>query len=110
MKLDRADPSRGGVGKYAVLNLRKVDCLGQTDKVNAQLAMITLHEIGVLNYGLVGSEHEFFVLMLKDIHAEPALRAYANSAGKFRDMEYAVDVDRLADRAGGNHPLHKLPD
>lgn len=56
-----------------------------------------------------GSAEEFFVLKLKDLHSEPALRAYADSV-RARDPEFAADLDALAARAGRNHPNCKQPD
>ena len=56
-----------------------------------------------------GSADEFFVLKLKDLHSEPALRAYANSV-RAHDPEFAADLDALAARAGKNHPNCKQPD
>ena len=56
-----------------------------------------------------GSDEEFFVIKLKDRFSQAALRAYAEAAREF-DPEYAGEVDELADRAGPNHRLCKLPD
>ena len=87
MKLDR-NINPDGLGKYRLWDERKqawVDDCG------------------------VGEEHEFFVIMLKDRHAEDALVAYANSI-QGRDMEFAVDVMDLANRAGHRSPFCKDPD
>lgn len=56
-----------------------------------------------------GGTDEFFVLKLKDLHSEPALRAYAESV-RAHDPEFAADIDALAARAGRNHPDCKQPD
>jgi hypothetical protein len=56
-----------------------------------------------------GEEHEFFVIMLKDINANRALLAYAESIEP-KDPEFAQAVRVLADRAGINHPNCKEPD
>jgi len=77
MKLDRnINPS--GRGKYALRNERT--------------------GLDVTDCG-PGEEHEFFVLMMKDRHAQAALDAYADSIGKM-DPEFAAEVRDLADRAG----------
>lgn len=56
-----------------------------------------------------GGQDEFFVLMLKDRHAQAALRAYAESV-RATDPEYAAEVDELASRAGPDSPFCKDPD
>ncbi len=56
-----------------------------------------------------GSRDEFFVLKLKDVNAEAALRAYSASAAA-HDPDYARAVAELADRAGPHHPDCKQPD
>lgn len=56
-----------------------------------------------------GDEHEFFVIMLKDVNAPSALLAYADSIDP-NDPEFAQAVRVLADRAGINHPNCKNPD
>lgn len=78
----------GGVGKYSVIDNR-------TGKV-------------VENSG-IGEENEFFVIMLKDIHAVPALGAYAASA-IHTDDEYATEIHNLMLRAGRNSKFCKEPD
>ena len=86
MKLDRNE-NPNGKGKYALLNLR-------TDKIE---------------WGLVGEPDEFFVIKLKDKHAQAALAAYANSIAH-DDPEFAEQVMGLAMRAGTNNPYCKDPD
>jgi len=56
-----------------------------------------------------GDEHEFFVIMLKDIHSVSALLAYARSIEP-HDREFAAAVTELATRAGVSHPNCKHPD
>ncbi len=56
-----------------------------------------------------GGENEFFVIMVKDRHAQAALMAYACSASE-TDMEFASDVFELAQRAGPASPFCKDPD
>lgn len=90
MKLDR-NINADGLGKYELKNLR-------TGEV-------------VTDCG-VGEEHEFFVIMLKDVHALPALLAYAQSA-EFQgteDSEWSDEVRSLARRSGVHSPFCKDPD
>lgn len=86
MSLDR-NKSKDGVGRYAVIDLRK----------------------NTVNFGEVGSDGEFFVLMLKDKYSREALLAYAIAA-KEDGHEWAEDVFELAKRAGYMHPKCKRPD
>jgi hypothetical protein len=53
---------------------------------------------------------DFFVLMLKDVHAQPALLAYAASCVQHNQMAYANEINNLAMRSGVAHPHCKLPD
>lgn len=62
-----------------------------------------------IEHGLPGTEGEFFVLKLKDIHAKDALEAYAQSI-KGWDPDFAAQVQELADRAGVDSPWCKEPD
>lgn len=87
MRLDR-NLHPGGVGKYSVIDNR-------TGKV--------VEESGI------GEQNEFFVIMLKEIHALPALGAYAASA-IHTDHEYATEVHNLMLRAGKNSKFCKEPD
>ena len=88
MKLDR-NINADGLGKYELRNLR-------TGEIVADCAP--------------GDEHEFFVIMLKDVNATPALRAYAASAHHHGDAEWASEVLMLADRSGSYSPFCKVPD
>ena len=85
MKLDH-NVNPDGKGKYALINLR-------TNQVH---------------WGELHSEHEFFVIKLKDKYAAAALFAYARAAGA-DDPEFAAEVRALAQRAH-NHPDSKQPD
>lgn len=87
MKLDR-NCHPNGQGKYELRNLR-------TGAV--------VQDVGE------GEEHEFFVIMLKDRHALPALAAYAASVFH-SDGEFAAEVRGLCDRAGFNSPFCREPD
>jgi hypothetical protein len=87
MKLDR-NINTNGLGKYRLWDERKqawVDDCGP------------------------GQEHEFFVIMLKDKHAQKALEAYAISIS-VDDPEFGAEVFELADRAGPNSPFCQDPD
>lgn len=111
MKLDRnTDPE--GRGKYAVVMLRAVDAMPDTDRAPIAEAIETLWQAGVLTYGIAGSPDEFFVLMLKDVHSRPALLSYADSVGRIRpiDHSYSADVGLLAERSGYRSPFCKIPD
>jgi len=86
MKLDR-NKNTNGLGKYALLNLRR----------------------NTVEWGEPMSSQEFFVIKLKDKHAEAALLAYAESVQK-EDPEFASEIKELASRAGENNPWCKSPD
>lgn len=111
MKLDRNDPSRAGRGKYAVLNLRKIDHfpVSSISAKEVKQALMFLAEHGVLDWGEAGSDSEFFVIRLKDEYALPALKAYANAA-EDDDFEYATEVRELARRSGRYSEFCKKPD
>lgn len=87
MKLDRNEAA-DGTGKYEVRNLR-------TGKV--------INDCGP------GEEHEFFVIMLKDLHALPALAAYAASIRDL-DSEFSEEVRELCKRAGRYSRFCQEPD
>ena len=113
MKLDRSINDNGR-GKYALLKLRKLDefteqgAFGELAKPIAD-AIKVLEDAGILDWGLDGSESEFFVMRLKDKYAGNALGHYALAAVK-DDPEYAAEVMALAKRAGSNSPFCKEPD
>lgn len=86
MQLDRN--LNGGLCKYQVTNLRTGEVIKNTG---------------------TGEENEFFVIMLKDINAKPALHAYAASAEK-TDLEYGKEVRELAERSGVDSIHCKVPD
>lgn len=102
MKLDR---SASGTGKYAIVNLRK------TDPKAVTISGVDGWFIprGELLFGAVGSDDEFFVMMLKDRYALMGLAAYADAARK-DDPEYADEIAHLSCRAGRFHPSCKRPD
>lgn len=109
MELDRTLNS-DGKGKYALINLRKLD--GNPQSV-AELVEMLLKNPEAVEFGNVGSENEFFVIKLKDIHADAALHAYAKDVldnGKPEHQPYAGQIIEMANRAGVVHPHCKNPD
>jgi hypothetical protein len=108
MKLDRnGDPL--GVGKYALVNIRKVRALDGIQAAMASDLITKLYALGVLETGEKGSSEEFFAIKLKDKYADKALIAYAEAA-QDADREYANDVYDLAARSGSHSPFCKQPD
>lgn len=115
MKLKR-NVSNDGHGKYAVVNLNKVEemCSPANDSFGRyaqeiKSALEILERRGVLSYGTEGARDEFFVVMLKDMAAQGALVGYATSIAHV-DRELADDVLELANRAGIGSPFCKAPD
>lgn len=107
MKLDRND-NADGVGKYALINLRRYRDL-PADKAQEAFDLLgKLDALGVIDKGARGASDEFFVIKLKDKYAAPALTAYANAAVE-DDQEWAEQVLALASRAE-HHPDRKQPD
>ena len=106
MKMDR-NLNEDGLGKYALINLRRLSLQGRTPEV--ENALQVLKKAGVLELGCVGDEDEFFPIKLKDINAKAALCAYAASAEK-TDLEWAKEVREMAERAGENSRFCKIPD
>ena len=120
MKLDR-NLTVDGDGKYALIRKRRIrelrnraaggDEAAVSDVDLMDAALTALAELGVLDDSVVGEPGEFFVLRLRDVFAEPALRAYAAAVrAKGEDEEYAADIDEMADRAGTRSPFSKHPD
>ena len=62
-----------------------------------------------VEHGKPNTEHEFFVIKLKDRHAKSALEAYAKSVEP-TDEQYAWQIYELAERAGVDNPWCKDPD
>ncbi len=105
MKLDR----NNGIGKYAVINMRNIKAAMESGETGVRNAIAVLEHHGLINYGPPGNENEFFVIMLKDAHADAALATYATLASA-DDPEYGADVLELARRSGTNSPFCKMPD
>jgi hypothetical protein len=98
-------------GKYGVIRMQKLpDEPGR--RADVDFALRTLETNGMLEWGDPGSENEFFVIMLKDIYAAAALKAYATAIlnDGDGDEEYADEVLHLAKRAGPNSGWCKKPD
>jgi hypothetical protein len=117
MKLDRNNPDRKGRNKYAVVSMRRFAKINEeappATREAVNNAMGVLFSAGVLNYGDVNTDREFFVIMLKDRFADAAIGAYAMRAvaqGGENFLEYGREVQKLADRAGVYSPFNKLPD
>lgn len=114
MKLDR-DENKDGLGKYAMVNLRKLsDQTGRSGpfkRWSPQVAQAikTLEEAGALEWGRPGEVDEFFTIKLRDENAGYALRAYAGAVG-VQDREYSEAIMALANRSGPNNPYCKKPD
>lgn len=105
MKLDRnLNPS--GKGKYALINLRKIEGDPRTAESMAQAISKNPESI---EFGLVGAPDEFWLIKLKDKYAGAALQAYADAA-RVDDPEYADQVEAMAMRAGANSAFCKKPD
>ena len=113
MKLDRNENANGR-GKYALLLLRKLrefEGPGTFDGLSPDIAAAieTLDKAGVIDWGIVGSESEFFVARLKDHNASPCLHGYAQSAEANGEYEWAEEVRDMARRAERS-PWKKRPD
>ncbi len=113
MKLDRNEGVEGR-GKYALLKLRSLENFrgpGPFADVDPEIvnAIQLLESEGLLDWGAVNTESEFFVIRLKDRNAKAALMAYAESVRE-KDGEFADEVVDLALRAGDYSPFCKDPD
>jgi hypothetical protein len=129
MKLDR-NINGTGRGKYGLVNNRKLqEYLAvlpggaksgmprsveeeelEFEAMKIHNAVRFLEDMGILDWGLEGTASEFFVVKLRDQHAEDALTAYARSALNGGDVEYYHDVRALSDRAGIFSPFCKKPE
>lgn len=112
MKLDRNIPGNEGRGKYALILLRKLatyepEGAFATNQVMDAIAL--LDREGLIDWGTIGSESEFFLMRLKDRSAHNGLVGYACDAESY-DPEWASEVREMAMRAGPFHPSCKQPD
>lgn len=112
MKLDRNENGNGR-GKYALLLLRKLaDFESGTFRElapNIASAIETLDKAGLIDWGIVGTESEFFVIKLKDHNATESLHAYAAKAYAHGEEEWSAEVREMARRAAAS-PWKKRPD
>ena len=113
-RLDR-NVNCDGLGKYALLKLRELrsyedGIVPGSYRASIQDALDTLEDAGILDWGVAGTEAEFFVIRLKDQYARPALLAYAREARGAGDHGYAADIVEMANRAGPASPFCKRPD
>lgn len=106
MKLDRNDK---GIGKYALVNMRKITALSPEQRENVDEALKELEHAGVLEYGKVGECDEFFVIKLRDAFAFGGLTGYAIAAS-IKDKELAEEIEHLTARSGPFSPYCKDPD
>ena len=115
MKLDRNIEGNEGRGKYALLMTRAIDRFRPHEPFGIvpqgiKNAIRTLEKRGIISWGEVGSEDEFFVIRLKDKYAAQALFAYAEAADEDGSREWASEVRDMAMRAGHAHPNCQKPD
>ena len=108
MKLDR-NKNPDGRGKYALLKLRNWPAPDSPDANAVLEAMQTFERLGILDWGVTGTESEFMVIRLKDRYAKAALAAYAREA-VMDDVEYGGEIWELARRAGPASKWCKIPD
>lgn len=86
MKLDR-NINRGGGGKYALVNMRKLlplldkEAGGElsTEEIGTLHCFRVLVQNGVITLGNESPGEQFFVMKYKDKFTAPALIAYANA-------------------------------
>lgn len=111
MKLDR-NQNPDGLGKYAILALRELaDIRADDGSLPSEIrdAIATLDNAGIIQWGRVGEEDEFFLVKLRDVNAPGALEGYAQKANT-TDPEFAAEVRSMLSRAGSLSPFCKTPD
>lgn len=108
MNLKR-NTTKTGVCKYAILRLDLIEQeLGSEvdmESIKAKLGGLARF----VEFGLPNTEDEFFVIKLKDINAHHTLVEYASRA-MLQDVDYAEDIQELAERAGPYSQWAHLPD
>lgn len=114
MKMDR-DVNADGTGKYALVNMREIKRIGGVKghhNPDIAAALHTLELNGLIDYGQVGTESEFFVMKLKDKFSYRGLLGYMKGVElePEPDYEYAKAILDMAGRAGPYSPFCKLPD
>lgn len=96
MKLDR-NKNPDGRGKYAVINLRKVDDSTYNEMLeNRRDKTAFALDSDCLQLG-DEKDGQFFVLKYKDVFAAPALRAYARACRRYATEAPAVGKDEKAE-------------
>ena len=108
MRMDR-NINANGTGKYAIVSMRRLRALTGPPKQQAKAMLDGLDAMGLIEWGAVGEEDEFFLIKLKDRHARAALLAYEKSIEP-TDPEFALEVATMAARAGKLSPFCKEPD
>ncbi|MGR4927372.1 hypothetical protein ACIPUD_11250 [Bradyrhizobium sp. CAR08] len=125
MKLDR-NINGTGRGKYGLINNRKLLEIIVPPRVDGESndasmvklrrerqvrdAIDLLESLGILDWGLAGTDSEFFVIKLRDENAQGVLARYASNAMRAGDSDLASDVFDLAARSGLYSPFCKKPD
>lgn len=126
MKLDR-NINANGCGKYALIKLRSLTELRRVNRrrdarlLEIEAAIKTLERAGILDYGITGTEAEFFVMRLRDKYSGDGLKGYADAVAKDArkdpdeatsksKWQWSIEVIRLARRAGMLSPFCKEPD
>ena len=114
MKLDRNIQETEGRGKYAIVLMRRLDEYRSNKTFERytpeiERAIRLLEDTGIIDFGIVGTDAEFFLIRLKDKYAQAALSAYAEAATP-DDPEYASEIIEMAKRSGPASPWCKAPD
>lgn len=87
-----------GSCKYGLIRLDKIRKMPTDQQLAIALSIEKLRAAGVFEMAGKKDAEEVFCIKLKDIHAAPALSAYAESCS-VHDPELALDVFELACRA-----------
>lgn len=110
MKFDR-NINANGMGKYALIKLRNYPPSTQPiERTRVDTALAILQDLGMLDYGFVGTESEFMVIRLKDKYAQAPLCEYATAAELDGEWEYGKEVREMAARSGSASKWCKKPD
>jgi glutamine synthetase type III len=106
VRLER-NVSPDGLCKYIAIKVNKLKGARPKNRMELIKALMDADDDAVV-FGEVGSEDEFFLLMLKDENTPEALAAYGRSI--FRsDPAMAYDVQEMMNRSL-DHPSRKKPD
>lgn len=116
LKLMRNDPSRGGLCKYALIRLDKIDLAGwqhdaDEDALKRHIINQLIADRSLIELGRPHAEDEFFVIKLKDdLGAVQALIAYSQACHSHGLPEFGAQITDLAWRSGNGSPYRKFPD